>query len=208
MVEVHREARNDRLDVEQELVVVESSQGGFRAEADGLPASRFASEYVDVSLGTPVGPEYRLPSVGETIIVLGGMCSYMTEVGYVRVLGGDRELLWEGGSPGCGEGFSLFDYPWHPNLGDRVRVEPEPCFERLFNRDGEWCCCDTRIDRDVILHADGDSILVPGEDRLVEIDGAQFLASALGSFELLEASCTHDRSGVEGSAFIVRLAEQ
>jgi hypothetical protein len=49
---------------------------------------------------------------------------------------------------------------------------------------------------------------VPGEDREVVIDGVRYLASAQGSFAIVQAPCEYDRTGLYGSAFIARLAGQ
>lgn len=195
-----------RTDVEYPMVVVESSESSLRAEGGPKDEDPEEEMYVDLEFPFPLGPEIERPGVGEVVTTRGGVCDGMLVTGYVRIRSEDGRLLWEGGSPDCADSWAYQDAGLL--LGERVNRDVEPCSEELRRGDEVLCCCRTRVQRDVILHPDGDSVLVPGEDREIEIDGARFLASAQGSFEIVQAPCEYDRSGIYGSAFVARLADQ
>jgi hypothetical protein len=61
---------------------------------------------------------------------------------------------------------------------------------------------------EVVLHQpDGDSVVVPGEDREIEIDGLRYLVSSQGAYWIDQGRAYYDLTGPKGSAFIVRLAD-
>lgn len=61
---------------------------------------------------------------------------------------------------------------------------------------------------EVLLHLpEGDSVVVPGEDREIEIDGLRYLVSSQGAYWIDQGPGYHDLTGPFGSAFIVRLDE-
>lgn len=193
-----REEGNERTETEYSMIVVESTEMQLRAEAGGLPADPI-DPFFQLDFPFALGAEHQLPGVGDEVFVVGGACDHKQDIYYLRVMDADRRLLFEGGSPECA---SAPDGPENPHLGGRDRPGAEPCSEVLTQ-----CCCRDRTEHDVILHADGDSLLVRGEDRVVEIDGARFLASSQGLFLLEVTPCTRLHSAVKGSAFVVRLAD-
>jgi hypothetical protein len=193
-----REEGNDRTDVEYPMIVVESTDRRFRAEETGLPVDD-AEPFVDVEFPFALPATADLPDVGQPIVLLGGTCDYKQSIEYFRLMRPVDGLFFEGGSPDCAE--AAGNDVWSPHLGARDRPETETCSEVL-----ESCCCQDRTEHDVILHADGDSVLVRGEDRIVEIDGASFLASSQGIYTLEVTTCTMLHSSVQGSAFLVRVS--
>lgn len=179
-----------------------ASDTGFRAEED-LVEDHDDEIYLSVDFPSSLGPDVILPAVGDWIIALGGSCDLLIGNWYFRVMRLDHEILWEGGAPICTE---LEDsFLWGPHLGQRF-IEPPPplCAEPYRNID---CCCVTREDMEIVIRPDGDSVLVPGEDREVVIDGVRFLASSQGAFFTQDAPCTFDLIGPRGSAFLARLAD-
>lgn len=182
--------------VEYELVVVASTETGFRAVEDPKLDER-EQNYIEVGFPEPFDASYRLPIVGETLLVLGGPCNLNNA--YLRVMDLDRNILWEGGSASCGD-MGQFRGPY---LGVRAIPGAVPCSDEV------WSCLFTRLPLDTIVHPDGDSVLLPGEKREVEIDGARFMGVNYGEFVVADwpAGCPTESDLAWGSAFLVRLAD-
>lgn len=193
----------ERGDVSYPMEVVESSELLVRMEEGppGEPGGFFA----EIRFLRGLIPPTALPRVGDQVTVLGGDCDPGLYSAYLRIMSPEGTILFEAGDPACADHFSpLWPTP-PPYVGARWREDPETCKETLDPR--ARCCCRVLREHDVVLHPDGDSLLVPAQDREIEIDGGRFLASAQGLIEVAGAECGGQHDGVRGSAFVARLAD-
>jgi hypothetical protein len=195
----------ERTDVEYEFVVTRMLETGFVAELD--PEHDLGDEpQMSVVLPSGMAANVRLPELGDSIISLGGNCD--DGRGYLRVTTPSGELIYEGGAPLCTSIPGGYPWPEPPRLSQRD-VPSERCID-YWNHpppSPEFCCV-TRTDMEVVLHQpDGESVVVPGEDREIEIDGLRYLVSSQGAYWIDQGPDILDLTGAFGSAFIVRLDE-
>lgn len=190
----------ERTDILYDMQVVSSSNGELHLTASPLPED---TPHVDVEFPVVDEETLDLPSVGQDVVVQGGVCDSGTNSGYVRVTDSEGVLLWEGGSPFCANlnGWGAFRM--------EAMEGAEAClYDERPPLPPPECCCQTRKDQQVLLAVEQPQVpMAPGENRVITIDGRQYLAASQGGYETFDGPCTFDFAAVFGSAFLVRLAD-
>jgi hypothetical protein len=190
----------DRTDLDHQLAVVEASRERLVLQEDTVQYEEDVEVVIRMPDPLPGGASF--PAVGEQVLVRGGNCDLSGD-GYFRIASLAGDLLWEGGNPGCTlvrDTYSVF--------GMQPAKEEDRCREPPRRREGEGCCCITRINWDVTVDVAGEpEVLADGESRVVTIEDHQYAAYAYFSYQSFDGPCSYDAALIHGSAYLVRLED-